>query len=161
MPTDEDILALVREAFAVPRPEHFTNHPGCSECAEQNETLQAHDLDTISSKEIGSPAWDPITMCTNEAFQYWMPALARLTLEPDDDYFGWYGDSLMSQLEWDGPRNARWESCTPVQRQAVAALLEHVFATQSQRICPDDLDRVARVTAIRSDAGQSHDQSRD
>ena len=41
-------------------------------------------------------------MCTDEAFKYWMPALARLTLGPDDDYFGWYGDSLLSQLERDG-----------------------------------------------------------
>jgi hypothetical protein len=153
MPTDTQILALIRDAFAVPRPEHFTNHPGCCECAEHDATLQAHDLETISAKEIGSQAWDPITMCTDEAFQYWMPALARLTLGPDDDYFGWYGDSLLSQLERDGPRNERWQSCTPQQRAAIASLLEHVFAAHSHRIYPDDLDRFARVVAIWSDEG--------
>jgi hypothetical protein len=153
MATDAEILALVRESFAAPRPDHFTDHPGCCECAEHDATLQAHDLDSISAKEIGSQAWDPITMCTDEAFQYWMPALARLTLGPDDDYFGWYGDSLLSQLERDGPRNSRWQSCSPAQRRAVAALLEHVFETQAERMCPDDLHQFARVMQIWSDEG--------
>lgn len=153
MSSDAEVLEAVRAAFDVPRPERFTDHPGCCECAEHDATLQAHDLESISSKEIGSQAWDPITMCTNEAFQYWMPALARLALGADDDYFGWYGDSLLSQLEWDGPRNRRWESCTVAQRRAVAALMEHIFATQSHRIYESDFDRFARVVAIWSDAG--------
>ena len=64
-------------------------------------------------------------MCTDEAFKYWMPALAQLTLGPDDDYFGWYGDSLLSQLERDGPRNSAGTR-TVGQRDAVDALLEHL-----------------------------------
>lgn len=153
MASGAEILDVVRTAFAVPRPEDFTDHLGCCECAEHDATLQSHDFESISRKEIGSQAWDPITMFRNEAFQYWMPALARLTLGPDDDYFGWYGDSLLSQLECDGPRNRRWEACTAEQRRAVAALMEHVFATQSHRIYESDFDRFARVVAIWSDAG--------
>ncbi len=153
MATDVEIWERVRSAFIMPRPEHFTDHAGCCECAEHDATLQKHDLESISSKEIGSQAWDPITMCTDEAFQYWMPALARLTLGPDDDYFGWYGDSLLSQLEWDGPRNMRWQSCTREQRHAVSALLEHVFATHAHRIHESDFDRFTRATAIWSDPG--------
>jgi hypothetical protein len=156
MPTDAHILALVRDAFAVPRPEHFTNHTHCCECDEHDATLQSRDLDTLTMDEAGSPAWDPITFCTPWAFAYWVPALARLTLELPHDYWGWYGDTLVNQLERDGPRNERWLHCTPAQRAAVVSLLEHIFATRAALI--DDYDllhRFARVVEIWSD------QSRD
>lgn len=154
MATDDEVLALVRDAFAVPRPEHFTNYMHCCECAEHDATLLAKDLDTLSMDEAGSQAWDPITFCQPEAFKYWMPALARLALEEPHDYWGWYGDTLVQQLERDGPRNERWVACTPEQRRAVVGLLEHVFDTCAGLIEEYDLlHQFARVMAIWADEG--------
>jgi hypothetical protein len=153
MPTDAEVLLLIRDAFAAPRPEHFTNYAHCCECAEHDATLQGRELATLSMDEIGSPAWDPITFCSPEAFKYWFPALARHTLDEPHDYWGWYGDTLLSQLERDGPRNERWLACTPEQRQAVVTLLEHIFETRAALIEDYDLlHRFARVIEIWSDS---------
>lgn len=134
MATDGEVLALISDAFSLPRPEHFTDHTHCCECAEHDATLQAHGLETISMDEIGSPAWDPITFCQPAAFAYWMPALARHTLDAPHAHWGWYGDTLVQQLERDGPRNERWLHCTPAQRAAVVNLLEHVFSSRASLI---------------------------
>ncbi len=154
MSTDAEVLALVRERFAVPRPEHFTDYTHCCECEEHDATLKARDLETITMDEVGSPGWDPITFCTPQAFAYWMPALARLTLDQPHDYWGWYGDGLLNQVERDGPRNERWLACTPAQRQAVVALLEHIFTTRAALIEDYDLlHRLTRVVEMWSDEG--------
>jgi hypothetical protein len=81
--TDAEVLALIEEAFGgVPRPEHFTDHPGCCESAEHDAVLMSRDRETLVIEDVGSQAWNPITMATPEAFRYYMPALARLALEP-------------------------------------------------------------------------------
>jgi hypothetical protein len=153
--TDAEILEELKAAFAVPRPEHFTNHPGCSECAEHDETLQGFDLETLHQKVIGSGSWSPITMCQPDAFAYWMPALARICLGPQDDYFGWYGELLFeSDLRRDGPRNERWAYCSPEQRTAVAHFIEHVIDTRGELIAEYDLQHVMLdVFDIWSDGG--------
>ncbi|HEX6030538.1 MAG TPA: DUF6714 family protein [Tepidiformaceae bacterium] len=135
MGTDSEMLAAVREAFAsVERPEHFTNFRHCDECAEHDETLRGRDLETLSHDDIGSGSWDPITMCTPDAFAYWMPALARLALDEPHSHWGWFGPQLFFQLERDGPRNERWAFCTPAQRAAVRRLLEHIVETRAKLI---------------------------
>ncbi len=152
MPTDAVILALLPDAFSARRPEHFTNHTHCCECAEHDATLQARDLETLTMDEIGSPAWDPITFCTPEAFAYWLPALARHTLDVPHQHWCWYGDTLLVQLECDGPRNERWLACSPEQRQAVVALLDHILATRQPLIEEYNLlHRSIRVVEIWSD----------
>ncbi len=133
--TDVEMLALVREAFAdVERPEHFTNHTHCCECAEHDAVLMSRDLETLEIEDVGSQAWNPITMATPRAFAYYMPALARLALDPMPKDWDWYGYIILFELRRDGPRNDRWLVCTQGQRAAVAVLLEHLYSTRSKEI---------------------------
>jgi hypothetical protein len=131
MPATADILALIDDAFRdCPAPEHFTNYTHCDECFEHDELLRARDCDTLSMDDVGNAVWDPIAFCSPEGFAYYFPALARMTLAVSDPDGPWYGDQLLVHLERDGKRNDRWQHCTPEQRRAVAALLEHIFETQ-------------------------------
>src|SRR5687768_13831514 len=109
MRTDAEVLADVSRVFgAVSRPASFTDHPYCSECEEHDETLQAHTLESLSIDEVGSAAWNPIIMCTPNAFRHFMPALARICLEPEHPTWGWYGEILIqSDFRRNGPRNDR------------------------------------------------------
>lgn len=63
-----------------PRPEHFTNHTHCSECAEHDETLRNETLESLSYDHL-RPGWDPLCFINPEGFQYYFPALVRLALE--------------------------------------------------------------------------------
>ena len=96
MSTDAEVLADVARVFRrPPRPERFTSHI-CEECDEHNETLQAHTLESLSIDEVGSAAWNPVVMCSPDAFRYLMPALARICLGPaDHPMWGWYGEILI------------------------------------------------------------------
>ena len=151
--TNEEVLSGLREAFMMARPARFTNHPGCDECAEHDETLQAHTLDSLTCCVVNQPAWAPITMCQPDAFAYWMPALARICLEGEDPACGWYGELLItSDLRRDGPRNERWAYCSAVQRGAIASFLEHVIDTQSALLQAYNLEHEALdVLSIWSD----------
>ncbi len=46
--------------FNAPKPTHFGNHQHCCECAEHDETLLAHDVDSMSLEQLGNPGWDPL-----------------------------------------------------------------------------------------------------
>jgi hypothetical protein len=94
-------------------------------------------------------------MCQPDAFAYWLPALARIALAPEDEQWGWYGDQLFDgQLRWDGPRNWRWAYCTPAQRRVVATLIEHVIDTRSDQIESYNLEHeMLDVLSIWSYAG--------
>ena len=153
--TDDAVLQLVQDTFKMPRPANFTDHGCCSECAEHDQTLQAHTLDSLGYAEVGSAAWNPITMCQPDAFAYWMPALGRIVLEPEDPYWGWYGEQFFrNELCWDGPRNARWAYCTPAQRRTVAALIEHVVDPRSELIAKYDMEyEMLRALEVWWDAG--------
>ena len=155
--TDDEVLATLLDAFTMPRPEHFTNHPFCSECAEHDETLQKHTHETLGYAEVGSAAWNPIVMCQPDAFAYWMPALARICLGPEDEYWGWYGDTLFhSDLRRDGPRNERWAYATPAQRAAVAGFIEHVIETRAGLIEKYDMEHeMLGVLSIWSEKGEA------
>jgi hypothetical protein len=130
--SDEDVLAGIDEAFSsVERPDHFTHFGHCCECAEHDALLLERDRDTLAIEDVGSQAWNPITMATPEGFAYYLPALARLALDPLPLHFDWYGYIILFELRWDGPRNDRWRFCTPEQRKAVALLLEHLFDSRA------------------------------
>ncbi len=154
--TDEEVLSMLRTAFDLPRPARFTDHPGCEECAEHDELLQQRDHETLSYDDVGSGAWNPITMCQPDAFAYWLPALARIALAPEDPQWGWYGEQLFrSELCWDGPRNWRWAYCTPEQRRAVATLVEHVIDTRADLVKECDIEyEMLSALEIWSDAGE-------
>jgi hypothetical protein len=44
-----------QQLFQMPKPEHFTNHCHCCECAEHDATLLACDVDSISLQQLGNP----------------------------------------------------------------------------------------------------------
>jgi hypothetical protein len=154
---DAAVHAAVVDAFgSLPRPEHFTNHRHCDECLEHDELLQQRTLESLSIEDVGNQAWNPITMCTPRAFAYWLPALARLALEPEPDNADWYGYIILFELRRDGPRNERWAACSPDQRLAVTRLLEHLDATRSEPIKRYDHSRQLEQTwEIWSDPGEA------
>jgi hypothetical protein len=154
MVTDAEILDSIARAFAAcPRPEHFTDHTHCCECAEHDATLLSSDVETLSAEEVGSGACDPICFVTPEGFAYYLPALARLALAPEHPQWGWYGPQLFFHLAYDGARNARWAHCTPDQRRAVATLLEHIFETRSDPLQAHNLPLFFQAQEVWSDAG--------
>jgi hypothetical protein len=155
MSTDAEVLAEVTRVFGgLPRPERFTSHV-CEECDEHNETLQAHTLASLSIDEVGSAAWNPVVMCSPDAFRYLMPALARICLEPEHPTWGWYGEILIeSDLRRNGPRNDRWLACTPEERACIARFLEHVIDTRGRIIERYDMQhQVLDAFSIWSDSG--------
>src|SRR5690242_13994900 len=99
--SDDDILEVVRQAFAVcPRPEHFTDFTHCEECREHDDLLRSRDVDSLRGEDVGNPGWDPLCFTSAEGFAYFFPALARLALDsagPDRD---WYGPQLLFHLTY-------------------------------------------------------------
>ena len=139
----------------IPRPEHFTNHRHCNECREHDELLSDRTHAALSIADVGSQAWNPITMTTPAAFAYWLPALARLALELVPQGWNWYGYIILFELRWDGPRNERWLFCSAEQRLAVVRLLEHLESTRREAIALYDCAReLEQAWEIWSDAGE-------
>lgn len=135
MATDPEVLEAVRQAFgAIARPEHFTNRAHCDECWEHDELLRARDLASLTIEDVGSMAWNPITMATPRGFAYYLPALTRLALEQMPAKLDWYGYIILFELRRDGPRNERWQFCKREQRGAVVGFLEHLYATRAKEI---------------------------
>jgi hypothetical protein len=127
------ILEAINRTFgSVQRPEHFTNYKHCCECAEHDETLRLHDIDTIGLEELGHPSWDPICFITIEGYLYYMPALARLALGTGEKY---YLDQFPFHLNSD-----RIAAFTPKQKIAVCRLLEYIRDTRRQEIEGYDWD---------------------
>lgn len=132
---DADVLAAVRAAFAgCPRPEHFTNHTHCQECAEYDELLQARAPDTLTIEDIGNVASDPICFVGDAGFAYFFPGLARLALADTNASASWYPAQLLFHLTNDWEKNCRLRALNPDQRRAVADLLRHIVLTRTERI---------------------------
>lgn len=150
-------LAGIDAAFGnIPQPAPLLVNPDhCSECAEHEETLQAVTRDTISMKEVGSPAWDPLCHVTAETFQYFMPGLARLALGAGKDY---YLDSFLFHLEY-----RQVDAFSPPQCKAVLDLLWHAYEALGREIDSTpwgdcDLSRVIDKLEQRlKDAGAAHE----
>jgi hypothetical protein len=93
-------------------------------------------------------------MCTPVAFAYWLPALARLALDPMPEGRDWYGYIILFELRRDGPRNDRWLFCTPAQRLAITRLLEHLNATRQESLqVYDCLPELTQAWEVWSDTG--------
>lgn len=91
MQSDADILQLIARVFSdCRRPEHFTDYRHCPECLDHDNLLRSHDLVSIRLEDVGNACWDPMCFVEPEGFSYYFPALARLTLSPPDDFYGWY-----------------------------------------------------------------------
>lgn len=120
--------------FDVAKPQHFTNYRHCCECAEHDETLSAHDQDSIGLQQLGSPGWDPLCASSVEGLIYYMPALVRLTLDTIDNPQETYLDQLLFHLIQDGEDNRLVRACSREQKEFIARFLEYLIDTHSAEI---------------------------
>jgi hypothetical protein len=135
MTTDAAITEAVAVAFSeAQKPEHFTNHLHCEECAEHDQTLLSHDRDSLPIDVVNNPGWDPVCFCSPEGKAYYMPTLVRFALENGDANSLPYWLQLLFHLEGDGPNNALIAYCSKPQRRAIAMFLEHLVESRAAAI---------------------------
>lgn len=73
MNTDAEVIEAVEVAFSdLKRPEHFTNHLHCEECAEHDQTLLQSDRDSFRLDAVTNPGWDPISFCSSLGKAYFL-----------------------------------------------------------------------------------------
>ena len=150
----DSVEALINEATQVfgkvPRPEHFTDHKHCCECAEHDDTLKAFTPETITREALGHAGWDPMTFATDTGFRYYLPALIRMALtKQGDDY---YIDQFLSQVIRDGPRNSRWAGCTAGERAVVWKALLALLEERTEEVDNSlDADRLTQAIEIWSE----------
>lgn len=141
--SDEALLRDVAKAFSgIEKPEHFTNFTHCVECREHDDTLRARTIATLQRKDLGSAGWDPICFCSAEGIAYFFPALVRFALLPSiwrDNH--WYGDQLLWHLSYAGPANEFLLWCSPTQRNAVYAFLQHMANTRCEALSSYGTDK--------------------
>ena len=114
-----------KRIFNIPKPEHFTNYKHCNECAEHDETLLNHSVDSISLLELGNPGWDPVCFCSDEGKKYYMPAFIRLSIETMGNKF--YFGQFLFHLEGDGNENSLFQSCNFEQRKFISDFVEYLI----------------------------------
>jgi len=120
--------------FEIAKPTHFTNYQHCCECAEHDETLLAHDVDSIGIEQLGYPSWDPLCFSNAEGLIYYMPALIRLTLDTIDNPQEMYLEQLLFHLIYDGTENRLLGACSREQREFIAGFLQHLIEHHSEQI---------------------------
>jgi hypothetical protein len=126
----QSILDEIKSAFGdVPRPEHFTNYRHCDECAEHDKTLRDHTPDTIGLNELGNMGWNPLCFTTVEGYLYYVPGLARLALDSQNN--GSYVQQFMFEL-----RSERLAVFNDRQRQTFLKLLLYLFEKHPEQIGP-------------------------
>ena len=140
------MLALIDIEFvSVPRPEHFTNHSHCCECAEHDQLLCSRDRNTLRVEDVNNPGWDPLCFCSPEGFAYYFPSLVRFALAEIKSQSGWYGDQFLFHLYSGFNENQFYRYCAPSQRRAVSVLLAHLIETRAEVIeafaAPDEFLR--------------------
>ena len=123
-----------KQLFDIPKPTHFGNHKHCCECAEHDETLLAHDVDSIGLEQLGHPSWDPLCFSSAEGLIYYMPALIGLTLETMDRPSEVYLDQFLFHLIQDGAGNRLVSACNEEQRRFVAQFLEYLIDNHCSQI---------------------------
>ena len=137
---DLEALKKINDAFgATPRPEHFTDYHHCPECAEHDELLRSRNLETLSRADVGNVGWDSIYSVTYQGFEYWMPALARLVLEPEIEQYDWYLPQLLFHLNDRG-------AASPQQYNAVTQFLVHIKDTRPALIDKYDVKEELKNT---------------
>lgn len=121
-----EIITRAFEVFSVhPRPDRFTDHPGCCECAEHNDTLSAATPRTIARSDLGGMSWDPITFTTPAAFRYYLPGLIRtvVTSRGDESYF----EQFLWHISASSITAKGLEEFSEAERRVLAACLEYLF----------------------------------
>ena len=151
MDSVEALISKATQVFGkVPRPEHFTDHKHCCECAEHDETLRACTPETITREALGQSGWDPMTFATDTGFRYYVPALIRFALTGKDDEY--YIDQFLSQVIRDGPRNSRWAACSAEERAIVLRALHALLEERTEEVDNWlDADRLMQAIEIWSD----------
>ncbi|UCH48106.1 MAG: hypothetical protein JSU95_19100 [Betaproteobacteria bacterium] len=149
-PVETLIIEATQVFGKIHRPEHFTDHKHCCECAEHDETLKAFTPETITREALGHAGWDPMTFATDTGFRYYLPALIRMALtKKDDDY---YIDQFLSQVTRDGLRNSRWVACTAEERAVVLKALHVLLEERTEEVDNWlDADRLMQAIEIWSD----------
>ncbi len=128
--TPDEWIQTAKRLFALPKPEHFTNYWHCCECAEHDETLLAHDLDSIGLKQLGNPGWDPICFSSATGLLYYMPALVRLTLQTLSSPRVAYLDQFLFHLH----RSDLLDAANLQQRQFIVAFLEYLIDQEHEEM---------------------------
>ena len=119
------LLDVVDEAFAeADRPEHFTDHTHCEECAEHDETLRSFDRDSIGLEQLGNPGWDPMCFVNPEGFLYYLPAMVRLALSSRGQEG--YLDQFLFHLTYEGEKSRFFGHFSGPQRRAVLEVLRWI-----------------------------------
>ena len=149
MAIDHEIIDAVRHAFAAePRPEHFTDHTHCCECAEHDAVLARRDLDSLRLEDVNNAGWDPMCFVTAAGFRYYLPALVRLVFESATSE-NWYLPQFLFHLTYDGPQNRRVICCSAAQQRAIVAVLWYVIETRPALIVlygiEDDVQRALEI----------------
>ena len=137
MRSDSEALADLTSAFAsASRPAQFCNPQHCDECAEHEALLQSHDRETLRLADVATPAWDPFAVSCPEGLAYYLPTLARFTLETSRQGVAWYGEQLLFHLTSGGDYNAFVSVCSHSQAAALAHFLEHLLETRPDLLEP-------------------------
>ena len=135
-----DWMNIAKTLFKAQRPEHFTNHEHCEECAEHDQTLLSADIETIGLDELGNPGWEPICFTSAEGKKYFLPAFIRLSIETINDEF--YFGQFLFHLEGNGPDNQFYLSCSEEQREFIASFISYMIENYSEQIkaefCTDE-----------------------
>lgn len=128
--TPDEWIRTAKRLFALPKPEHFTNYRHCCECAEHDETLLAHDVDSIGLEQLGNPGWDPICFSSATGLVYYMPALVRLTLQTLELHQVAYLEQFLFHLH----RLDLLAATNLRQRQFVVAFLEYLIDQEREEV---------------------------
>ena len=148
--------SLIEEGYRLfascSRPQHFTNHTHCCECAEHDETLNCYDRDNISREALGNGGWDPVTFTTEAGFKYYFPALVRVALTATgDDY---YLDQFLFHLNYKGDENRFWLAFNKEQRDFTHNVLLHLLDSRAEEIEVNmNSDDLMTAIALWSSAG--------
>jgi hypothetical protein len=109
--------AIDRAFAGSPRPEKFTDHPYCDECAEAHEYFSAFMPATLADV-TDPPETLPIAFLTDEAFHFLLPGMLRWLPRTGRQYC--VGDVLFHV-------EGRLHTFNPVQRLAIRDLLYIVY----------------------------------
>ena len=131
--TAEEVIDLGRAIFGpIERPEHFTNHKHCCECAEHDAELLGYTPDSIPRKALGTMGWDPITFTSDHGFRYYLPGLIRIVLSETGD------NSYLEQFLWhtlgDAVHYDRYPACSQQEREVVWQALNCLLETRAKDI---------------------------
>jgi len=138
------LFDAIDRAFEVPRPEKFTDHPYCDECAEADAYFQTFDRETFAEVTDG-PETLPLSFLTQDAFIYYWPSMARWITRSGKYYC--VGDVLF-HLE------NRVDALTPEQMSATRDHLYAVYDALKPEIeaSPFDYERLWRILNALDDA---------